>query len=47
MSAATAELTSGVVRVADPLTLAERQAPAGFRSGYGGLTRDAYTLDLR
>jgi hypothetical protein len=37
-----------VVPVADPLfTVAERQALAGFLSGYSGLTRDAYTLDLR
>jgi hypothetical protein len=34
--------------VAQPLfTVAERQALAGFLSGYSGLTRDAYTLDLR
>jgi hypothetical protein len=35
------------VPVVDPLfTVAERQALGGFLSGYGGLTRDAYTLDL-
>jgi site-specific recombinase XerD len=28
-------------------TVAEGQALAGFLSGYSGLTRDAYTLDLR
>ena len=34
--------------VAEPLfSGAERQALVGFLSGYGGLTRDAYTLDLR
>lgn len=32
----------------DPLfTLAERQALGGFLFSYSGLTRDAYTLDLR
>jgi integrase len=37
-----------LVPVADPLfTVAERQALAGFLSGYSGLTRGAYTLDLR
>ena len=37
-----------LVPVADPLfTVAERQALAGFLSAYSGLTRDAYTLDLR
>jgi hypothetical protein len=34
--------------VADPFfTPGERQSLAGFLSGYRGLTRDAYTLDLR
>jgi integrase/recombinase XerD len=49
MTTMTPEPTAGVlVPVADPLfTLAERQALAGFLSGYSGLTRDAYTLDLR
>jgi len=37
-----------LVPVADPLfTLGERQAMAGLLSGYSGLTRDAYALDLR
>jgi site-specific recombinase XerD len=37
-----------LVPATDPLfTVAERQALAGFLSGYSGLTRDAYTLDLR
>jgi integrase/recombinase XerD len=36
------------VPVADPLfAVGERQALAGFLSGYSGLTRDVYTLDLR
>jgi hypothetical protein len=41
--------TTGVlVPVADPLfTSGERQGLAGFLAGYSGLTRDAYTLDLR
>lgn len=45
----TPEVTRGVlVPVSDPLfTLAEREALGGFVSGYSGLTRDAYTLDLR
>jgi integrase/recombinase XerD len=37
-----------LVPVADPLfSIGERQALAGFLAGYNGLTRDAYTLDLR
>src|SRR5690349_24091315 len=36
------------VRVAEPLfSDTERAALAGFLAGYSGLTRDAYTLDLR
>jgi integrase/recombinase XerD len=36
------------VRVAEPLfSDSERAALAGFLAGYSGLTRDAYTLDLR
>jgi site-specific recombinase XerD len=49
MTTTTPEPASGVVvPVADPLfTVAERQALTGSLSGYSGLTRDAYTLDLR
>lgn len=49
MRTTTAEPVSGVVvPVSAPLSIvAERQALAGFLSGYRGLTRDAYTLDLR
>lgn len=49
MSTTTSDPAPGVlVPVADPLfTPGERQALAGFLSGYSGLTRDAYTLDLR
>ncbi len=37
-----------LVPVAEPLfTDGERAALAGFLAGYSGLTRDAYTLDLR
>jgi hypothetical protein len=37
-----------LVPAAEPLfTVNERQALAGYLSGYSGLTRDAYTLDLR
>jgi integrase/recombinase XerD len=44
----TTPATGLMVPVTDPLfTVAERQALAGFLSGYSGLTRDAYTLDLR
>jgi hypothetical protein len=45
----TSEPTADVlVPVADPLfTADEGQALAGFLSGYSGLTRDAYSLDLR
>ena len=47
MSTTTPNPVSGVVvPVAEPLfTVGERQALAGFLSGYSGLTRDAYTLD--
>ncbi len=37
-----------LVPVADPLfSDGERAALAGFVAGYSGLTREAYTLDLR
>jgi hypothetical protein len=37
-----------LVPVADPLfSVGERAALAGFLTGYSGLTREAYTLDLR
>jgi integrase/recombinase XerD len=40
--------TGRLVPVADPLfSPGERAALAGFLAGYSGLTRDAYTLDLR
>ena len=39
---------STVLVLAEPLfTVDERAALAGFLAGYSGLTRDAYTLDLR
>ena len=39
---------STVLVLAEPLfTAGERAALAGFLAGYGGLTRDAYALDLR
>jgi integrase/recombinase XerD len=49
MTTTTPEPSSAVlVPVVDPLfTVGERQALAGFLSGYSGLTRDAYTLDLQ
>jgi hypothetical protein len=40
--------TAMLVPVDDPLfRIGDRQALAGFLAGYNGLTRDAYTLDLR
>jgi hypothetical protein len=47
MTTTTPEPSSAVlVPVVDPLfTVGERQALAGFLSGYSGLTRDAYTLE--
>ena len=51
MTTTTSTTLSGsaeLVPVAGPLfTDAERTALAGFLAGYSGLTRDAYTLDLR
>src|SRR5437764_6126828 len=49
MRTTTSEPATGVlVPVTEPLfTVGERQALAGFLSGYSGLTRDAYALDLR
>jgi len=49
MTTTSTEPATGVlVPVVDPLfTVAERQALGGFLSGYSGMTRDAYTLDLR
>jgi integrase/recombinase XerD len=49
MTTTTPETATGVlVPVADPLfSVGERKALAGFLSGYSGLTREAYTLDLR
>ena len=44
----TTSFPSTVIAVAEPaFTNAERLALAGFLAGYTGLTRDAYTLDLR
>lgn len=47
MTTTAPDAASGLlVPAADPLfTVGERQALAGFLSGYPGLTRDAYTLD--
>jgi integrase len=46
MAAAT-DVTSSLVPVQLVFTDAERLALAGFLAGYRGLTREAYTLDLR
>jgi site-specific recombinase XerD len=48
MSTTTVIATADLVPVSEPLFSAgERAARAGFLAGYSGLTRDAYTLDLR
>jgi len=48
MTTTTPNPSSLLVLVTDPLfTVGEQQALAGFLCGYSGLTRDAYTLDLR
>jgi integrase/recombinase XerD len=46
MMAATTPATS-LVPVQPMFTESERLALAGFLAGYRGLTREAYTLDLR
>jgi len=44
----TATIPSTALATIQPaFTDAERLAPAGFLAGYRGLTREAYTLDLR
>ena len=44
----TTTMPSTAVVVSEPVfTDAERVALAGFLAGYSGLTREAYTLDLR
>ena len=45
MAAATA--TTSLVPVQPVFCESERLALAGFLAGYRGLTREAYTLDLR
>ncbi|MCW2538490.1 MAG: integrase [Frankiales bacterium] len=47
MTTTTIESTDVVVAVEPLFSEAERIALAGFLAGYSGLTRDAYTLDLR
>jgi hypothetical protein len=44
---ATATAATSLVPVQPAFTDAERLALAGFLAGYRGLTREAYTLDLR
>ncbi|HEV8529680.1 MAG TPA: site-specific integrase, partial [Actinomycetes bacterium] len=41
------ETSVEIVRVEPCFTAEEQQALAGFLSGYRGLTREAYALDLR
>ena len=43
----TATSTTALVPVQPAFSNAERLALAGFLAGYRGLTREAYTLDLR
>jgi integrase/recombinase XerD len=44
---ATTVTSAALMPVAPVFTTAERLALAGFLAGYGGLTREAYALDLR
>ena len=44
---AAAKVSSSLVPVQPVFTDAERLALAGYLAGYRGLTREAYTLDLR
>jgi hypothetical protein len=44
---ATATAATSLVPVQPAFTDTERLALAGFLAGYRGLTREAYTLDLR
>jgi hypothetical protein len=44
---AAAKVSTSLVPVQPVLTDAERFALAGYLAGYRGLTREAYTLDLR
>jgi hypothetical protein len=43
----TAALSTALATIQPAFTDAERLALAGFLAGYRGLTREAYTLDLR
>ena len=43
----TAAPSTALVMIQPVFTHAERLALAGFLAGYRGLTREAYTLDLR
>jgi hypothetical protein len=43
----TATTTTALAPIQPAFTDAERLALAGFLAGYRGLTREAYTLDLR
>jgi len=44
---ATAKISNSLVPVQPSFTESERLALAGYLAGYRGLTREAYTLDLR
>ena len=43
----TAAPSTALATIQPAFTNPERLAPAGFLAGYRGLTREAYTLDLR
>jgi hypothetical protein len=43
----TAALSTALATIQPAFTDAERLALAGYLAGYRGLTREAYTLDLR
>jgi len=44
---AATKVSTSLIPVQPVFTDAERLAPAGYLAGYRGLTREAYTLDLR
>jgi hypothetical protein len=47
MTATTSTASTALATIQPPFTDAERLALARFLAGYRGLTREAYTLDLR
>jgi integrase/recombinase XerD len=47
MSTTTPSASTAIAAIRPVFTNSERLALAGFLAGYRGLTREAYTLDLR